>query len=255
MIDFKDLLFSVNQAFGKAMDWKWFPHTPLFWKNYHETYPQLANLEKAYPQIRNEVENFLKVSQKITDVKALAGKYTAGGIHTIEWKSYLLKLGKFVDENCKRCPETAKALAKVPRVHVAFFSILFPGQYIKPHFGYYRGFLRYHLAIIIPQGNEENAENPCWLRINDNPEDNRRRDKSTIENGEKYYWKEGEGVMFDDTLLHDASNESDQIRVVLWLDIRRPMPKLLEWFHGMLVNAAMLHPFLRKIRKNATVEA
>ena len=254
MADFKDLLFAVNQSFEKTMDWKWFPRTPLFWRNYHESYPQLAALENAYPQIREEVEAFLKETQKITDVKNLAGKYTAGGIHVIEWKSYLIKLGKFVQENCERCPETTKALAKEPRVHVAFFSILFPGQYIKPHFGYYKGFLRYHLGIIIPQGNEECADRPCWLRIHDDPDDNRRRDKATIHRGKKYYWKEGEGVMFDDTLLHDASNESDQIRVVLWLDIRRPMPPPLEWLHGVLINLAMCHPFIRKMRKNATVK-
>lgn len=253
MADFKTILYSINRLFEKAMDWKWFSRTPLFWRDYHETYPQLAVFEQSYPQIREEVEAFLTESQNITDVKDLAGKYTAGGIHTIEWKSYLLKLGKFVEENCGHCPETAKALAKVPRVHVAFFSILFPGQYIKPHFGYYKGFLRYHFGIIIPQGNDENAEEPCWLRINNDSEDNRRRDKTTVDRGEKYFWKEGEGVMFDDTLLHDASNESDQIRVVLWLDIRRPMPTVLEWFHGLFVKTAMLHPFLGKVRKNATV--
>ncbi|MCB1120201.1 MAG: aspartyl/asparaginyl beta-hydroxylase domain-containing protein [Verrucomicrobiae bacterium] len=254
MIDFKDILIAVNRLFEKAMDWKWFPRTPLFWTDYHETYPHLSAFEQVYPKIRREVEEFLKESQKITDVKDLAGKYTAGGIHTIEWKSYLLKLGKFVEENCKGCPETAKALSQVPRVHVAFFSILFPGQYIKPHFGYYKGFLRYHLGIIIPQDYEENAEPPCWLRINDDPMDNRKRDKTTIERGEKYHWKEGKGVMFDDTLLHDASNQSDQIRVVLWLDVRRPMPRLLDWLHGLFVRAAMLHPFLGKVRKNATIE-
>jgi len=121
MIDFHDLLNSVNRLFEKAMDWKWFPRTPLFWNDYHATYPDLVAFEKVYPQIRKEVEAFLKESQKITDVKDLAGKYTAGGIHTIEWKSYLIKLGKFVEANCRHCPETAKALAQVPRVHVAFF--------------------------------------------------------------------------------------------------------------------------------------
>ena len=254
MIDFHDLLGSVNRLFEKAMDWRWIPRTPLFWKDYHGTYRQLATFEEAYPQIRKEVEAFLKESQKITDVEELAGKYTAGGIHAIEWKSYLIKLGKFVEENCRQCPETAKALAKVPGVHVAFFSILFPGQYIKPHFGYYKGFLRYHLGIIVPQGNDPDAEKPCWLRINNDREDNRSRDRTRIDAGEKYYWKEGEGVIFDDTLLHDASNESDEIRVVLWIDIRRPMPQLLGWIHGLLVSGAMLHPFLGKMRRNATVD-
>ena len=75
--------------------------------------------------------------------------------------------------------------------------------------------------------------------MNDDLDDNRKHDKDLIERGEKYHWHEGEGIIFDDNYLHDAANESDEVRVVLWLDMRGPMPfyasifnKLVLWFVG-----------------------
>ena len=44
----------------------------------------------------------------------------------------------------------------------------------------------------------------------------------------KHYWREGEGVLFDDTFLHDAKNESDEVRVVLYLELLRRMPTPLD---------------------------
>lgn len=192
----------------------------------------------------------LRLHQSIPGIETLGGNYTAGGIHTIQWKSFLLKLGSFVDENCQLCPRTTEALAGIPEAYLAFFSILAPQQYIKPHFGYYRGFLRYHLGVLIP---ENNVEDTCWLRINDDPEVNTNRSHERIGEGQKYYWRNGEGVVFDDSLLHDACNDSDDIRVVLWIDLRRPMPRLLDWLHRFLLWAVFKHPYFRRLRLAATL--
>ncbi|MEM7336219.1 MAG: aspartyl/asparaginyl beta-hydroxylase domain-containing protein, partial [Chloroflexota bacterium] len=212
---------------------------------------ELRILEQSHHLIKNECNNLINNDFQIIDIQNLAGKYTQGGIHTIKWKSYLLKAGEFVEENCQLCPETTKLLAQIPGVHLAFFSILYPKQYIKPHFGYYKGFLRYHLGVIVPA--ENHHLKLCWLRVNDDGETNASRDKKAIEQGEKYYWQEGEGVIFDDTLLHDAMNDSDQIRVVLWLDIERPMKRPLNWIHHGLIKLGMKHPVLKKVRENAII--
>jgi hypothetical protein len=53
---------------------------------------------------------------------------------------------------------------------------------------------------------------------------------SIIDQGEKYYWHNGEGVIFDDAYLHDAKNDSDEVRVVMWIDVRRKMPWWLQAF-------------------------
>lgn len=250
MNDKLDIIESVNRLYEAALNRGILKRTPLFWQDYENTYSELRELEASYPAIRSECLELLRMREHITDIRNLFGKYTAGGIHTIEWKSYLLKMGSFVKENCRRCPQTAEALAKIPSAYLAFFSILYPHQYITPHFGYYKGFLRYHLGVIIP---DNNANNSCWLRINGDREDNARHDTSSICRGEKYFWHEGEGVVFDDTLLHDASNESDNIRVVLWVDIRRPMPPYLDRLHQFFLWAALRHPYLKRARENATV--
>jgi aspartyl/asparaginyl beta-hydroxylase (cupin superfamily) len=42
--------------------------------------------------------------------------------------------------------------------------------------------------------------------------------------GEPYTWREGESVLFDDSHDHEVINSSDGPRVVLIVDIPRPMP-------------------------------
>jgi aspartyl/asparaginyl beta-hydroxylase (cupin superfamily) len=251
MPDPRNLVDAINGAFESAINRGFFIRTPLFWRDYDRVFPELRELEKSFPAIRAECEELLRIGEDIPTLESVGGQYTKGGVHSIQWKSYMLKLGDFVEENCARCPETAKALAKVPKAYLAFFSILFPGQHIRPHFGYYKGCLRYHLGLIIPEGDENET---CWLRVNGDPDDNAKRDKSTIDRGEVYNWTEGEGVIFDDTLLHEASNDTDGIRVVLFVDVRRPLPLLIDWVHRVCVWLALKHPIVRKVRNGAVVE-
>ena len=53
---------------------------------------------------------------------------------------------------------------------------------MSPHWGYYKGFVRYHLGVVIP---DDNAERKCWLRVNTDRDDNARREKGLIERGPK----------------------------------------------------------------------
>ncbi len=83
----------------------------------------------------------------------------------------------------------------------AFFSILEPGKSIPAHDGPYLGYLRYHLALRVP------AQHPPKIRIKDT----------------WYTWKSGESVMFDDSWNHEVVNPSTEFRVVLIVDVMRPM--------------------------------
>lgn len=102
---------------------------------------------------------------------------------------------------------TAALLRQIPGLYTAFFSILAPKQYITPHWGYYKGFLRYHLGVIVPNNNEGRE---CFLRVNSDPEFNARRTHDGVEDGETYYWKNGEGIVFDDNYLHDAATSRSE---------------------------------------------
>lgn len=222
---------------------------PAFDERYAE-YPELRAFEAAHAAIRAECAALLHVRDRITDISALGGGYTKEGIHTIGWKAFMLKSGRMVEENCALAPQTAALVRATPGVCNAFFSILEPRQYVKPHWGYFKGFVRYHLGVIIPDDNEKQQ---CWVRVNPDPDDNLRRDKTLIERGEKHHWREGRGVIFDDTNLHDAANESDHVRVVLWLDVVRKLPPALSLLTRAVLAAVYRMPSIRRIRRNAVV--
>jgi aspartyl/asparaginyl beta-hydroxylase (cupin superfamily) len=225
-----------------------FDRAPAFIHDYHRDYPGLAELEAGYADVRRECESLVGMRSRMVDVENIAGKYTSGGIHAIAWKAFMFKSYRFIDENCARAPRTAELLRNVPGLYTAFFSVLEGGQYITPHWGYWKGFLRYHLGVIVPANN---ADSSCWLRVNPDPVDNAKRDVTLVERGEKYYWKEGAGVMFDDTFVHDAKNGSNDVRVILWLDIRRKMPAYLNALNTMVLEIAHRAPSIAAVRKNA----
>ena len=216
-------------------------------------YPEVRILEENHAVIRKECEQLLTTQgQSLAPMKDLGGGYTATGVHEVGWKTFLFKSGSFVEPNCRRAPETARLLRKVPRVANAFFSVLEGNQHIEPHFGYYKGFLRYHLGVIIPN---DNADQSCWIRVSEHGTPGKKRDYEAIEKGETYYWREGEGVLFDDTFLHEAANGSDQARVVLFLDMVKPLRFPFGWVNPLFVWLAQFDPSMRKIRQQAVVEA
>ncbi len=212
-------------------------------------YPELEVLAQNYPVIRAECEALLGRKLALPGMDQLTD-YTSGGIHQIAWKSFMFKSGKFIDENCALAPKTAALLRGIPGVYTAFFSVLEPHQHIKPHWGYWKGFVRYHLGVIVP-GN--NAERKCWIRINPEAWDRDRRED--IEQGEKYCWHEGEAVLFDDTFLHDAANQTDKVRVVLFLDVARKMPWPLRLLNRLFLGIAHQTDAVKQVRENAKVTA
>lgn len=117
-------------------------------------------------------------------------------IYNKSWEIYtLVAKQRPFKMHCKHLPETAALLEQVPNLYNAGFSVLGPGTHITPHVGYTDDVLRYHLGLIVP--------GDCAIRVGD----------------ETYAWKEGESMIFDDMVEHEAWNKSDQLRVILILDI------------------------------------
>jgi len=126
--------------------------------------------------------------------------------HSRDWSSFhLWAHGKPVEANLSRCPRTAEALASVDAARMAglcpnaMFSILAPHTHIPPHTGETNARLVAHLPLIVPQG--------CSFRVG----------FDTVE------WQEGQVIVFDDTLEHEARNDSDEPRVVLIFDVWNPL--------------------------------
>ena len=144
------------------------------------------------------------------------------------WRTYFFHVyGHRFDKQCGECPETARLLDQIPGMKTALFSILEPGTRITPHRGPYRGVLRYHLPLIVP------AQGGCGIRVG----------------GQTETWEEGVGMMFDDTYEHEAWNESDQTRVVLFLDIVRPMRFPFNVVNSAIIKIVGLSPSVRQIQK------
>ena len=229
----------------------WVKRTPGFIHDYEKTYPYFKELEANHAIIEKECRNLLAIKENIPDTRTLGGKDTKGTIHDIKWKSFMFKSGTFIKENCELCPETTRLLKKIPRVKQVFFSILDPNQHIKPHKGYYRGFLRYHLGVIIPNNNEDKK---CWIRINDDFETNEANDRTKMAEGETYYWKNGEGIMFNDIYLHEAANETDEVRIVLFIDVMRKFPLVFDLINKFLMFLAYFNKDVRAVAKNARLQ-
>ena len=226
-----------------------FRKLPAFERDFGE-YPELSILAENYPAIRAECEQLLQMRLQIPGMEELTS-YTASGIHQISWKTIMFKSGKFIEENCALAPRTAALLRGIPGIYTAFFSVLEPHQHIKAHWGYWKGFVRYHLGVIIP-GN--NRDNKCWIRINPDAQ-SRNGDREAIAQGEKYHWHDGEAVLFDDTFLHEAANETDHVRVVLFLDVARKMPWRLALLNRLFLWIAHQDKSVREIRANAKIKS
>jgi len=131
--------------------------------------------------------------------------------HSKRWSTlHLLRSGKPVQANLDRCPETAKALAALPLADIdglcpnAMFSALAPKSRIPPHNGETNARVVAHLPLIVPDG--------CWYRVG----------------FEERSWRVGETLIFDDTIEHEARNDSDELRVVLIFDLWNPQLRLEE---------------------------
>ena len=241
---------SITDVFVRAEREGRFPRYPAFETEYLHEYPDFKKLEDHYETIREECESLLAEREKLVPMASLGGGYTSGDTHAAQWTTLMFKSGEFIEENCALAPRTAALLRQIPRVYTAFFSVLEPHQHIAPHYGYYKGFIRYHMGVVIPGNNEGET---CWIRVNANQADNDADDKTLIEKGERYYWRNGEGVMLDDTFMHEAANESDEVRVILFLDVARRMPWYLDLFNRIVLFVVHRDGSVKSIREAARI--
>ena len=177
-------------------------------------------LDHNYQIIRDELDAVLGEKHRIPRYHELSEKeiLISGTVSPEkDWRVFMLAtLAGIPPSNQAKCPKTTALLSRIPRLFQAFFSILDPGKPIPPHCGPYLGYLRYHLGLRIPKNS------PPTMRV---------RDKF-------HTWKEGQSIVFDDSLEHEVYNQSDDIRVVLIVDFFRPMPLPLHFANWSLYQIA-----------------
>ena len=191
--------------------------------------PELASLRDNWESIRAEAEN----------LRALAGEgegeadgngvppdgLPPDGLPTKRWNDFYLKWYDSIPPSARElCPRTAALLQAIPSVKLATFVELPPGASLDRHRDPYAGWLRYHLGLATPN------DGACFIEVD----------------GQRYTWRDGEAMLFDETYVHSAENGCASGRLVLLCDVERPMR--LRWaqavnhFFGRMLTAAMNLP-------------
>jgi beta-hydroxylase len=161
--------------------------------------PGLAKIRESYPVIREEAKALLDAG-----VFQRPPAVDEPGYNTFEkggWRLYPLK---WYTDKCSRtavqmCPKTCAILDAIPTIRSAMFTVLPPGGRLGRHHDPIASSLRYHLGLLTPNSDR------CALTLD----------------GIEYPWRDGEELLFDQTYLHSAVNQTDTVRVILFCDVEK----------------------------------
>lgn len=201
-----------------------FTRTPPFLEK-KEFFPNYILFENEFTSIKNEVTSLLEKTQGGKNIGFTKDTFDQkenayiGQDVDVEnnrgWRVFHVKLSDHYNENAQKIfPTLCKVLEESPDVINCSVSILDEKTFIPIHNGYYKGMLRFMLPIIIP------------------------KDFTNVflcNNYEKYYWTEGNGVLWDDTFPHKVFNHTDEVRIVLYMDVIRPMNGFLNFMNINLI--------------------
>lgn len=220
----KKLRPGINRAVAASSD---IPNEPVLDA---DLFAWARLLRAAAPDIRAEARAVLEQGEALPSLAAISPdhrKIAPMG----QWRSFFLYgYGHAIEDNLARCPRTTEILGQIPNLNSAFFSILQPGTHIPAHRGVTKGLVTCHLGLFVPPGDR------CRMRVDD----------------EIVTWGEGETLLFDDTYEHEVWNDTDETRVVLLIQVKRPAH-----FPGKLVADAFLwgvrrSPFVTQGVRNLT---
>jgi beta-hydroxylase len=191
-----------------------------------EQFPWSRRLEENWTEIRAELDSVLRFHNDLPAFHEISADVS--DISDENWRIFAFYgYGFRSDGNCARCPTTARLLAEVPGLTTAFFSILAPGKKIPPHRGPWKGVLRYHLGLMVPDPEH------CGIKVGD----------------EVAHWHEGESLVFDDAYEHSAWNDTESTRVVLFIDVMRPCRAPGSWINRAVIKIVSLTPFVQDAKR------
>lgn len=187
-----------------------YPGLPAIEFYERDEFPWLADFEAATTAIQAELAAILREDQagfapyiRYDDHLPLDQWRELN--HSLRWSAFhFYERGQPLEEHCRRAPATMEAVSRLPQARVqmrspsALFSVLQPKTRIPPHTGIANFRLVVHLPLILPPG--------CGFRVG----------------GETRQWRMGEAWVFDDTIEHEAWNDSDETRIILICDIWSP---------------------------------
>lgn len=201
--------------------------------------PEFLDKNKYFPKNYLFEENFKILKQEVIDIlsktdngdKLIMTSDTYSGENKYigsskiidngkikAWRLINIKVGdEYTKDAYNHFPFLVKLLENIPEIYSCVISILQEGVHIPIHVGYYKGIMRYMMPLIVPKDREN-----VFLCVNE----------------KKYHWTEGVGVLWDDTYPHKVYNNTKEIRVVIYMDVLRPLPSLLAKFNKFIVKLA-----------------
>jgi len=183
-------------------------------------FPELQKLQDNWEIIRDEALRM----QDLRRIKAAENNDDIGfnSFFKYGWKRFYLKWYDARHPSAEElCPRTVAILKSIPSIKAAMFAELPDGGKLNKHRDPFSGSLRYHLGLATPN------DDRCYIEVD----------------GQSYSWRDGEGVVFDETYIHEAHNRSGANRVILFCDVERPLKwKWAEafnhWFGRVVMSAA-----------------
>jgi beta-hydroxylase len=173
------------------------PNTPV---QELERFPDLAPLQDNWLSIRDEAMRLydaghIKKSDTFSDI-AFNTFFKRG------WKRFYLKwYGDFMPSAKELCPKTVELVQSIPSVNAALFALLPGRSKLGAHRDPFAGSLRYHLGLKTPNSDQ------CRIYID----------------GQPYAWRDGQAILFDETYIHSVNNDTDDVRIILFCDVTRPL--------------------------------
>lgn len=206
----KEVVLGTKKVYTQEPSLLHVPGLPTIAFYESELFPWLPALEAATPAIRREALTVLE--EDAGDLQPYVSHPDGAPLNqwaelnrSPRWSTYFLwKDGVRLERQCARCPATAAAGEALPVIDIPnfgptiMFSVLAPHTKIPAHSSVTNARLVVHLPLIVPEG--------CRFRVGNETRD----------------WREGKAWVFDDTMNHEAWNDSDQYRVILMVDIWNP---------------------------------
>jgi aspartyl/asparaginyl beta-hydroxylase (cupin superfamily) len=204
-----EILLGRKKIYFQQPHTYFFPELPQIQFYDRNDFPWLDKVEAATADVRAELLDVMKQESAfrpyVQGDPRRPRKERSGMTDNPGWSAfYLWKDGELLRENAARCPRTMSVMAGVPLDHVknrspsVLFSLLRPGARIPPHSGLVNTRLICHLPLIVPSN--------CGFRVGNDT-------RTPVE---------GKAWVFDDTMEHEAWNDSDRTRVILLFEIWRP---------------------------------
>lgn len=194
-------------------------------------YPELANID--YSIIKDELLDYMNTPSNNNWMDWPEYDLWKSKNSSSSWKIIpLMSFNKWSDKNTKKFPKTTSQLKKIKGLVSAGFSKLGPNTTLALHKGWgnlSNNVLRCHLGLIVPKSK-------CKVFV-------------IGTSNELMFQQEGKWIIFDDSLYHSASNETDsKDRIILLLDIERP--PYIEKGISDVDNSPELNNFIDEFNKN-----